>query len=151
MCNYVFPIWIILHLGTFSSRRGILVIFDVMCYFDLKLDSWSYYDMWWIFMWYNIALCSETIVYSLVRTVFTKVGYCSILSILRASFRFWWVRKLNWEIQRYIWVLRGKWGLGVRFRGLHFRDLGTRVARGVCHVSPREACQVFSDQYEGET
>ena len=147
MCNYVFSIWIVLHFGTFSSKNGVLVIFNVMCYFDLKLDSCSYYDIWWIFMWYNIALCSEMIVYSLVRTVFTKVGFCSILSILRASFGFWWVRKLIWEIRRYIWVIRGRAGLGVRFCGLRFWDLGTRVAWGVCHVSPREAWQAFcSDQ-----
>ena len=123
----------ILHLNRFAfwhlfEKNGILVIFNVLCYLDLKLDSCSYYDMWWIFIWFNISMCSETIVYSLVRTVFAKVGFCSVLSILRASFGFWWVRKLIWEIWRYIWVIRSRAGLGVRFRGIRFRDLGTRVA-----------------------
>ena len=138
----------ILHLNRFAfwyllSIKGILVIFSVMCYFDLKLDSCSYYDMWWMFMWYIIDGYSETIVYSLVRTVFTKVGFCSVLNILRASFGFWWVRKLIWGIHRYNWDTRGKSGLRVRFCGLHFWDFGTRVAWGLCHVSPRETCIVL--------
>ena len=136
------------HLNRFAFWRlfeykGILVILTYCVILILKLDSCSYYDMWWMLMWYIVAMCSETIVYSLVHTVFTKVRFCSILSILRASFGFWWVRKLIWEIRRYIWVIRSRAGLGVRFHGLCFRDLGTRVAWGVCHVLPREACQDF--------
>ena len=130
-------------LAPFRVKRAFWSILTLCVIFDLKLDSCSYYDMWWMFMWYNIALCFETIVYSLVRTVFAKVGFCSVLSILRASFGFWWVRKLIREIQRYNWVIRGRAGLGVRFRGLRFRDLGIHVAWGVCHVSPREACIDF--------
>ena len=134
----------ILHLNHFAfwyflSLKGISVSFNVTCYFDLKLYSCSYYDMWWMYMWYIVVICSETIVYSLVRTVFAKVGFCSVLSILRASFRIWWVRKLIWEIRRYIWVIRSRAGLGVRFRGLRFRDLGKRVACEVatCHLGKR--------------
>ena len=124
-------------------KKGILVILTYYVIFELKRDLSPYYDMWWVFMWYIVDICSETIVHSLVRSVFAKVGFCSVLSILRASFGIWWVRKLIWEIRRYFWVIRGRAGLGVRFRGLRFRDLGTRVAWGVCHVLPREACQDF--------
>ena len=130
-------------LAPFRVKRAFWLFLTLCVIFDLKLDSCSYYDMRWMFMWYVITMCSETIVYSLVRAVFTKVGFCSVLSILRASFGFWWVRKLIWEIRRYIWVIIGKARLRVRFCGLCFRDLGTRVAWGVCHVSPWEACQDF--------
>ena len=99
-------------------------------------------------MWYIVVVCSETIVHSLVRTVFTKVGFCSVLSILRASFGIWWVRKLIWELRRYIWVIRSRAELGVRFRGVRFRDLGKRVACVVatCHLGKCAKLCVVTNQ-----
>ena len=128
---------------SFLCKKGILVIYNQFCYFWTK--TWFESILWYVmnFKWYIIFMCSETIIYSLVRIVFTKVGFCSVIGTLKASFEFWWVRKLIWEIQRYIWDTRGKSGLEVRFCGLRFRDFGTRVAWGLCHVSPREACIVL--------
>ena len=132
-------LWFEMRFGSFCVKRVFWSFLTYYVIFELKRDLSPYYDMWWIFMWYTIVMCSETITYSLVRTVFTKVGFCSVLSILRASFGIWWVRKLIWEIRRYIWVIRSRAGLGVRFRGLRFRDLGKRVACEVatCHLGKR--------------